>query len=139
MRRAEGVPSFRGERAHEELREAVRETRRKQFRIAHYKIHPDHVHLIVEATDDEALAEGLKGFAVRAARALNTHVLERSGTVWGDRYHRRELRTARQVRDAVLALASDGLDERVSPTAPAVEPAQTWLLVHAWHGVPLAP
>src|SRR3954468_15265979 len=56
------------------------------FRLVHYSVMGNHVHLLVEAPDRGALARGMKGLGVRIARALN-RVMGRRGAVLGDRYH----------------------------------------------------
>jgi REP element-mobilizing transposase RayT len=53
---------------------------RGEFRVAHYSIQRDHVHMIVEARGREALARGMKSVAARLARAVN-RVFSRSGPV----------------------------------------------------------
>ena len=102
LRRAKGLPSLRSQLLHDELREAVRRTRREDFRIVEYSVQRDHVHMLVEADDGAALSAGMKSFAVRAARRINTRVLRRRGSVWADRYHRRDLGSPRDVRNAVV-------------------------------------
>lgn len=158
LRRAKLLPSLRSERVHDELREAVRATRREGFRITHYTVQSDHVHMIVEADDSTALAAGLKSFAVRAARRVNTRVLRRRGSLWGDRHHRRELRSPRAVRNALVYVMSnplkhqewdaglvdpcssglwfEGWMQRVEPPEmpSPVAAAQTWLLRRGWQG-----
>jgi hypothetical protein len=136
----------------------VRGTRRIEgFRIVHYTVQSDHVHMIVEAEDTPTLSAGLKGFAVRAARRLNTRVLRRSGSLWGDRHHRRELRSPRSVRNALVYVMSnhlkhgewdaglvdpcssgpwfDGWMQSVErpPEPSPTESAVTWLLRRGWH------
>jgi len=66
----------------------------------------DHVHLIVEASDERALARGMQGFEIAAAHRLNAAVSKttgrrRRGRVFSDRYHARILRTPTQVRHAL--------------------------------------
>lgn len=61
----------------------------------------DHVHLIAEAHDGRALSSGVRGLAIRLARAVN-RALGRRGRVWGDRYHARALTTPRTVRHALV-------------------------------------
>jgi hypothetical protein len=73
---------------------------RKRFRVVHYSIQPDHVHLIVEATSNRDLACGMKSIGSRLARAVN-RVFSRTGTVLADRFHRHVLRTPREVRNAL--------------------------------------
>jgi len=158
MRRAKGLPSLRSEIIHRELREAVRATRRDDFRIAEYSVQADHVHLIVEAEDGPALSAGMKSFSVRAARRLNTRVLRRRGSVWGDRYHRRDLGSPRAVRNVLVYVINNHLKHQATetglvdpcssapwfrgwmqrvdqpPEASPVERARTWLLDRGWHG-----
>lgn len=158
LRRAKGLPSLRSERIHSELREAVRRTRRDDFRIVHYSVQADHIHMIVEADSAQALAAGMKSFTIRAARCVNSRVLHRRGALWGDRYHRRDLGSPRQVRNCLVYVNNNhlkhhewdaGLVDACSSApwfsgwmhAPAppeepspVEKAQTWLLERGWKG-----
>lgn len=60
MRRAPGLPSLRSERLHNLLREAIRATRREGFRIVHYSVQADHVHLVIEADDATILSNGMR-------------------------------------------------------------------------------
>ncbi len=55
--------------------------------------------MLVEARSREALSRGVQGLAIRLARAVN-RTLRRRGKVWGDRYHRHDLATPREVRNA---------------------------------------
>jgi REP element-mobilizing transposase RayT len=110
LRRAKGLPSLRTGRLHDEVRAAIRQTRRDDFRIAHYSIQADHVHLIVEAEDAAALTRGMRSFAVRAAMGINGRVLRRPrGRIWGDRYHRRDLGSPRQVRNTLVYVMANHL------------------------------
>jgi putative transposase len=58
-------------RPHDLLREAIRQTRREGFRIVHYAIQNDHLHMLVEADDTVRLTNGMKSFAVRVAMRIN--------------------------------------------------------------------
>jgi hypothetical protein len=49
----------------------VRRTRRVDFRVVEFSVQDDHLHLIVEAYDNDALARGMKSFSVRANRLFN--------------------------------------------------------------------
>lgn len=92
------VPSLRGVpfvRAMESSLRACRQ--RAAFRVVHYSIQSDHVHLLIEAVDAAALACGMKSVGARLARAVN-RVFGRRGAVLDGRYHHRALRTPREVR-----------------------------------------
>jgi REP element-mobilizing transposase RayT len=101
VRVRKSVPSLRTQRlVHEVRRTPALACERGEFRVAHYSIQVDHVHMIVEAHGREALARGMKSVAARLARAVN-RVFSRSGPVLDGRFHHRVLRTPREVRNAL--------------------------------------
>jgi len=69
------------------------------FRLVHYSVQGNHLHLLVEAQDQRALSRGMKGLGVRIARGLN-RVMRRRGSVLDERYHGHVLRTPTEVRRA---------------------------------------
>jgi hypothetical protein len=71
------------------------------FRMTHFSVQSNHIHLICEARDEVVLAHGMQGLAVRIARRLN-RVAERRGKVFATRYHARALTTPREVRHALV-------------------------------------
>jgi hypothetical protein len=73
---------------------------RPGFRLVHYSLQGNHAHLLVEATDTDALGRGMKAIGARFARAVN-RVARRAGPVLADRYHVRLLPTPREVRNAL--------------------------------------
>ena len=73
---------------------------RDGFRLCHYAVQRNHIHLICEVDDRQALMRGMKGLSVRVARQLNK-ALRRSGRVIADRYHVRVLESLRQLRAAI--------------------------------------
>jgi REP element-mobilizing transposase RayT len=67
-------------------------------RIVHFAILGNHLHLIVEAEATEHLYAGMKGFAVRVARAVNRHRSDgKKGQVFAFRYDAVLIRTPRQM------------------------------------------
>jgi putative transposase len=105
LRARAGLPSLRGKQVFGAIRDAIRDATAlasaSLFRVVHFSVQSDHVHLIVEGSDTDGLARGASGLAVRLARAIN-RALGRRGAVWGDRYHARALRTPREVRHALV-------------------------------------
>ena len=45
---------------------------RERIRIVHISLQRNHVHLLIEADDRAALARGMQGFVISAARHINT-------------------------------------------------------------------
>jgi REP element-mobilizing transposase RayT len=101
LRARAGLPSLRGEQVFRAVREGIRAASSQVFRLMHFSVQSDHVHLMVEASDKRTLALGARGLMVRLARAIN-RALGRQGAVWGDRYHARALRTPREVRHGLV-------------------------------------
>lgn len=76
------------------------------FRIVQASIQRNHLHLLVEASNKDELAEGMQVFLSSMARRINRAVLCRSGNrrrgrVFADRYYPVPLTTPRQVRNCL--------------------------------------
>ena len=103
-----GVPSLRTAKLVREVeRSFSRAKERGDFRLAHYSIQSNHVHLIVEAKDADSLGRGMMSLGSRIARAVN-RVFERRGKVLEDRYHLQILKTPTQVRNALRYVLLNG-------------------------------
>src|SRR5262252_8486669 len=147
------LPSLRQQRF-ALLRRRFARASREWFRIVHFSVQANHIHLLVEADDADMLSRGIQGLAVRLARAIN-RVLGRRGAVFAERYHARALTSPRAVRNAIVYVLQNwkhhqtnarGLDpcssapwfpdwkEQPPPwrAPPPVRPARTWLLAHGW-------
>jgi REP element-mobilizing transposase RayT len=95
-----GQRGLRSGRAYAALEGAIAAASTARFRVIHFSVQDDHVHLIIEASDREALIRGVQGMAVRMARAVN-HAFRRRGRLWTDRYYARDLGSPREVRNAL--------------------------------------
>jgi REP element-mobilizing transposase RayT len=74
---------------------------RNGFRLVHFTVQSNHLHLICEAPDRMALARGMQGLAIRMAKRLNLR-LSRRGKLFAERYHARALRTPTEVRNTLV-------------------------------------
>lgn len=102
MRAERGLPNFRTQLLFAAFERAVRLTQRADFRIVEFSVQSNHLHLIVEAESNDALTRGMKSFTVRANRRLNGAIGRKRGRVWSGRYHREDLTSPRQVRNALV-------------------------------------
>ena len=136
MRATRGLPSFRAQTLFAAFERAVRRTRRVDFRVVEFSVQDDHLHLIVEAEDSAALARGMKSFSVRANRLFNAALGRGRGRVWADRYHRRDLTSAGQVRNAlVYCLANYKKHQRVTSGAPRIDPCSSARWFQGWTAI----
>ena len=157
-----GLPSLRRANSLHVLERAFAAgSERFGFRLIHYSVQSNHLHLIAEAHDEGALARGMKGLLVRITRGLNRH-WRRSGALVDDHYHARALKHPREVRHALVYVLQNarrhgvhvpgpdpfssarGFDgwEHTEPRQEAASPppvasARTWLLTTGWrrHGL----
>jgi REP element-mobilizing transposase RayT len=95
------VRCLRSKRTFPAIRRALAASSRADFRIIEFSVQDDHIHLIAEAENGRSLSGGIRGLAIRLARAVN-RVLGRRGRLWDDRYHARALTTPRAVRHALV-------------------------------------
>jgi REP element-mobilizing transposase RayT len=102
LRVRDDAPRLRRSRAWAVLRAAFRGGRdRFGFRLCHFSVQSNHIHLICEADDRRALSRGMQGLAIRIARRMN-RLAGRRGKFFADRYHARQLKTPPEVRNALL-------------------------------------
>jgi hypothetical protein len=101
LRRARLLPSIRNQVVVAELELSLRAASNARYRVVHYSLQADHVHLVIEAADRTALSRGTQGLAIRLARAFN-RVVRRHGKVWGDRFYARDMRSPREVRAGIV-------------------------------------
>jgi REP element-mobilizing transposase RayT len=85
-----GLPSFRREAVMRVVRAAIAAGgHRGDFRVVHFSVLGDHLHLVVEAAGAAALARGMQGLSVRLARRRINALLGRRGKLLAQRYHAR--------------------------------------------------
>jgi hypothetical protein len=159
LRVGRGLGSLRGYRASLAIEGAVGAGSSERFRVVHYSVQEDHIHLICEASDRAAVMRGAKGLSVRLARAIN-RVMARRGQVFCDRYHTRAVTMPLEMRkllvyvllnvakhsgqrlgvdrDCSSGMFFDGWRQHVvRPIGPApVARPRTWLAARGWrrHG-----
>jgi len=161
LRMRRDVPSLRNPRWLRAFRETLgRGCERGDFRVVHYSVQRDHIHMIVEAAGKQALASGMKSIGSRVALAVN-RVFHRKGRVLDGRFHSVVLGTPTQVHRALRYVllnerkhrrqrgerlsksttadpASsgrffDGWKERLKAAVPTeVARPRSWLLTRGW-------
>ena len=124
-----GLPSLRTRGIFPALRRALAAASRTHFRIAHFSVQANHVHLLVEAEGTTALARGMQGLGTRLARAVNRE-LGRTGRVWSDRYHGHALRTPREARNGLIYVLFNGRKHHV--TERGIDPCSSGAWFRGW-------
>jgi hypothetical protein len=154
LRVRDALPSLRSARVFPVLQRSLAASHKTAFRVVHFSVQTDHVHLVVEGDHPVALARGLQGLAVRCAKAVNRAV-KRRGSLWRSRYHSHALRTPTEARRGFVYVllnfrkhlrAAPGVDPRSSGAwfggwrhasrpprdASPVATPRTWLAAVGW-------
>ena len=140
------VWNLRSRRCHRRIARCLEQAAgRLGLRVIEYSVLGNHLHLIVEADDEQALARGMQGLSIRVAKSLNA-LMKTRGRVFDDHYDGRLLTTPTELVRAIAYVlrnqehhfgeggrdpfSSDGL-------APAHRRAQlavpvSWLLTAGW-------
>ena len=130
MRVVPAVGSMRRRSMYKAMRDAsIIAALRERFRIVHISIQRTHVHMLVEADDKMALARGMQGFQISAARNINTALgvdkyRRRRGPVFADRYHVEVITSPRRARHALSYILNNWRKHREDQQGLAA----TWLV-----------
>jgi len=145
LRMAPHVYNLRSRRSFRVIAAALRiGAERFDVRVVEFSVQGNHIHLLVEAPNRQALARAIQGLSIRVAKGLN-RMMGRKGRVFDDRYHARVLRSPTEVHHAIryiLDNARKHAAQRGETYAPgyvdpyssagardlALPSAQTWLV-----------
>ena len=106
----------------------------------HISLQRTHVHMLVEAEARAALARGMQGFQISAARNINTALGDgkrrRRGKVFADRYHLEVITSPTRARHAIGYVLSNwrkhGEDQQGLASTWLVDPFSTGILFPDW-------
>ncbi len=131
-----GLPSLRGRVLWETVRRALALCcKRPGFRIVHFSVQGQHIHLICEADDRKALSRGVQAFKTSVARRLNGKC-GRRGVVFGDRYHERIIHGPTDCRYTVAYVLNNqrhhAYEEYASYPAGTIDPYSSGRWFDGW-------
>ncbi len=100
IRLAPGLSGLRTKHMHEQFTAALLKAKAKGLRVLHYSIQGNHLHLLVECADNQALAAGMNSFGTSFAKAVRKK-LGGKGKVFAGRYHLRVLQNPTQMKNTL--------------------------------------
>lgn len=98
---SKGLPSLRTKSLFKMFRQALREARGWGLKTVEFAVLSNHIHLLVEASNNEILAQSMKSLNVRIAKNFN-RITGHKGSVFHDRYDLHVLKTPTEVRNALI-------------------------------------
>ena len=117
-----GLPRLRGRKPFNAIAAAFRKyAKGVGFRLVHFSVQQDHVHLIVEADGKAMLSRGMQKLLISISRRLN--LLWGEGTRWigrlfAERYHAHLLKTPSEARHALVYVMHNSVKH--GETSPGV-------------------
>ena len=78
------------------LKKAILKARMKGLNVIHFSMQSNHIHLIIEAADNQTLTKGMRSLTISFAKGLD------EGRIQIQRYHLHVLRSLRETRNAVF-------------------------------------
>jgi REP element-mobilizing transposase RayT len=96
-----GVPFLRTQRIYGALMRIFARASEKGFRLLHFSVQANHLHMIVEASHEGRLGQGMKRLLSRIAMTINA-IARRSGRVFRDRYFRQDILTCTHFRNLLV-------------------------------------
>ncbi len=128
----DGLESLRASREFEVVCRCLERGKEKHdFRVIHFSVLSNHLHLIVEADGKQSLACGIQGLSVRIAKALNK-LWSRSGSIFSGRYHAVLLKTPRQVRNALRYVLENARKHGVRLRLGELDPCSSATVFNGW-------
>ena len=107
---------------------------REHFRLVHYSVQSNHVHLVCEALDRGELTRGIQALATRIAKRLN-RLWKRAGKLFADRYHDHILHTPREVRNALAYVLNNASKHGVAVPRGWPDPYSSGRWFTGWRGL----
>lgn len=143
MRVVPAVGNMRRRSMYKAMRDAsIIAALRQRFRIVHLSIQRTHIHMLAEAENELALARGMQGFQISAARNINTALgadryRRRRGSVFADRYHVEVITSPKRARHALSYVLNNWRkhreDQQGLPSTWLVDPFSSGILFPDWH------
>ena len=149
LRVSDAVGRLRRRAAYHAIRQAMRApSARRLVRVVHISIQRQHIHLLVEADHEQALARGIQGLEIAAARRLNAAITverrlpaRRRGLVFVGRYHAEIIKTPRQARHALAYVLNNWRRHRedlagAAQRRAAIDPYASGAVFDGWRDPP---
>src|SRR5262245_838114 len=130
------IPSLRQHRFVRPFRVSLSQAcARHGFRVIHYSIQRDHMHLLIEARNNYSIACGMKSVGARLGKLAN-RLFHRAGNVLDGRYHSRAITTPLEARRALAYVLLNARRHawkrgRTLPR-PSIDPASSGIHFDGW-------
>lgn len=93
------------------LHHAIRRARMKGLKVIHYTLEYNHIHLLVEAGSHFIMHSGMQALGISFSKAVN-RLRKVQGTVYKHRYHYRQLKGPRDLKNVLHYIFRNGIKHK---------------------------
>ncbi len=101
------------------LHHAIKRARLKNLKVLHYSLEYNHIHLLVEASSNGIIHQGMQALGISLAKKINA-IKRLKGTVYKHRYHLRKLTSLRELKNVLYYIFNNGIHH--SRTSSMLDP-----------------
>lgn len=109
----ENKADIKNKRILKALHHAIKRARLKKLRVIHYTLEYNHIHLLVEASDNGILHKGMQALGISLSKAVNK-ISQLKGGVYKHRYHFRKINSRRELKNALHYIFRNGMKHKRS-------------------------
>lgn len=109
----ENKANIRNKRILKALHHAIKRARFKKLKVIHYTLEYNHIHLLVETSDNKILQTGMQALGISLSKAINK-IKQLKGGVYKHRYHFRKLNSRRELKNVLHYIFKNGLKHKRS-------------------------
>ena len=95
------------------LKRAILNARKQKLKIVHFSLEYDHLHLLVEASNNIELSKGMQSFGVTIAKAINRRCKLKGG-VYKHRYDFRKITSSSELKKVLSYIFNNGVKHKTS-------------------------
>ena len=107
----ENKADIKSKRILKALHHAILRARLKGLRIIHYTLEYNHVHLLVEASENKILQRGMLALGISFSKAINKFKCLK-GAVYKHRYHFRKINSSRELKNVLHYIFHNGIHHK---------------------------
>lgn len=93
------------------LQNSIKKARLLGLKVLQYTLEYDHVHLLVEASNNISLGKGMQSLGISFSKGINK-IKGQKGSVFKTRYHFRKLKTPQEIKNALSYILGNGIKHK---------------------------
>jgi hypothetical protein len=129
MKLRHGLPDIQCPEMHEKFKAGALKAKALGLRVVHYTVEWDHIHMLLECSNNKALSQGMKSLGASFGRAIRKFAGGK-GRVFKERFHMRVLKTPTEVRNAMAYVLTN--TSKHHKMAPGPTPYSSGMYFSEW-------